>query len=153
MALVRAYLRPDDENTAEKMVKRLLESRNKKTWSSDYLHQTLMALDDNADAFKEYKNLKDEVEDTMRQHVVEARTGSSHQKAAILTPQQIKDLEPEILPEMREETPLSSVLTWQYGANCFLAYYPRTVKAREARDKKKQFWSTGRTIPTDGGVW
>ena len=120
MALVKAYCHPSNDAEAEAILQRLLDTKETKSaWHADYLHQTLMALDDNEDATKEFKTLRGDIEDKLRQHVIQKRTGLGRQKMAAVTPESIKLLKPDISPEMRGTTPLSTVLVWQASAHSF----------------------------------
>ena len=107
-----------------------------------------MADDPDADDFK---GLKNKVEDEMRQDIVFNRCGMSHQKASHFTPAEIKNLRPEITAEMREDTPLGCVLTWQPAVRGFQAYYPRTKDARSKFNSEKRYLNTSKGYAVNSG--
>ena len=143
MYLIRAFCHPANEDDALCMLTRLLGTRERQTWKASYLHQALMHLADE-DA-KEFKDLQDAEEDSLRANIIVKRTGVSHEKSAALTPDCIKNLRPLITEEMKKETPYSSVLVWQASENCFQGYYPRTRASMAARNKSKRFLTASKT--------
>ena len=139
-------------NYQQAVFDRLLStSDSKQQWRATYLHQTLLNMADDPD-YDDFKGLKNKVEDEIRQEIVVGRCGMSHQKASHFTPAGIKNLRPEISPEMREETPLGCVLTWQPAMNCFQSYYPRTNAARAKHNKDKKYLTTSKTYTLGDGV-
>ena len=149
MAIIKLHY-PDDREKQRAVFERLMAtSTTKSAWRSPYLHQMLLNMADDADV-KEFDDLKNKVEDEMRQEIIVKRCGVSHQKASHFTPAAIKALRPEIVDCMRETTPLSAILTWQPAMNGFQAYYPRTKEAREKHNKPKQYLTTGKKYGEEG---
>ena len=141
---------PDDAAKQQTVFERLMATTTAKTaWRSPYLHQALLNMADDPEC-DDFKDLKNKIEDEMRQDIIVKRCGVSHQKALHFTPAAIKALRPEINEEMRLTTPLSCILTWQPAMNSFQAYYPRTTESRAKHNKAKQYLTTAKKYGEDG---
>ena len=113
------------------MLQRLLETSNSKSvYKSKFLHDVLQELRTAEDA-KEFNQLREEIEDEVRQQFVISRTGLSRQQAEHWTPVCLKNLRPA-----------GSVLCWQPAQFAFQGYYPKQSKGDaqevQAKPKKKQ---------------
>lgn len=112
---------------------------------ASYLADVLGKLDGEEDG-KDFRSLKDVVDDYKRQEFVLSRVGMSRSRASHWTPRQIKNLKPP-----------SSTLVWQVTANAFQGYYPipqkvldeKMAKATSKGKKKiKTMWSRHRGYQT-----
>ena len=138
-------------NYQQAVFKRLMASSSaKKQWRATYLHQALLNMSDDPE-YDDFKGLKTKLEDEMRQDIVIGRCGMSHKKASHFTPAEIKALRPEFVADMREETPLGPVLTWQPAMTSFQSYYPRTKDARAKHNATKRYLNTSKSYTVGEG--
>ena len=113
-ALIAEFFPHKDADERERMLKRLLDTSNSKSvYKTKCLHEVLQELRTAEDA-NEFSQLREEMEDEVRQQFIVTRTGLSRQQAEHWTPICLKKLRPP-----------GSVLCWQPAQHAFQGYYPK----------------------------
>lgn len=138
--MISAFFPDLVEADKERMLDRLLSTRKSRVVRPRALRDVLVAMDDHES--RDFKDLKDFVEDQEREELVRSRFSAPRAKAEAKTPSVIKELRPKVV---------GSVLIYQVSTCTFQGYYPKGLGPGVSKKPKAgSSFSTGRTV---GDKW